>query len=377
MNLIKINLALVLVVLSMVSAFGQIGINTENPQSTLDISAASSNVAAGLITPRQTRQQLIDKAILYSINQRGAIVYVTDVSGGTSTATANIRRVGYYYYDGILWRPFGSASGNSEYNWLITGNGNLSTTRGTNYLGTTDDVDLVLKTNGAERMTVSSTGNVGVGASEPSNKLHLVDTSDPMKLEGLVVSSSSSDLPLVVGSDGMVKTGVFPSISIAPDDVGTVIVIDEKLVIAQEIAVLMADDFAFPASTTTPVAIGNLTDIIIDNGNSFASSSTTNSFSVEADGIYLITLNAQLISGIGTKPFVGVWCDTDNLWVAGVNDITRTSLQTYTLSTAINLYTSKTYSLRVGNTTSGTIPWKSSGYTGEGPIFFYSLKRLK
>lgn len=142
-------------------------------------------------------------------------------------------------------------------------------------------------------------------------------------------------------------------------------------------AVLMAADFAFPVSTTTPVAIGNLTTIIVDNENSFNATASTNSFSVKTDGVYLITMNAQLITGVGTKPFVGIWCDTDKAWVVGVNDVVSTALQTYTLSTAINLYASKTYSLRVGNTASGTIPWKSSGYTGEGPISFYSLKRLK
>ena len=250
-------------------------------------------------------------------------------------------------------------------------------THGVDYLGTTDGVDLVLKTNGTERMTVTSTGNVGIGAEAPSNKLHLKDTSDPMKVEGLAISSSSNDLPLVIGSDGTVRTGVFPSINIVPDDVGTVIAIDGKLIIAQEMAVLMAADFAFPVSTTTPVAIGNLTTIIVDNENSFNATASTNSFSVKTDGVYLITMNAQLITGVGTKPFVGIWCDTDKAWVVGVNDVVSTALQTYTLSTAINLYASKTYSLRVGNTASGTIPWKSSGYTGEGPISFYSLKRLK
>ncbi len=377
MNLIKINLALILLWLSSISTFGQIGINTENPQSTLDISADNSNVAAGLIAPRQTRQQLISKATSYSINQRGAIVYVTDVSGATSSATANITSVGYYYYDGSLWQPFGSGSGGSGDNWSINGNTNLSTAHGVDYLGTTDAVDLVLKTNGTERMTVTSTGNVGIGAEAPSNKLHLKDTSDPMKVEGLAISSSSNDLPLVIGSDGTVKTGVFPSINIVPDDVGTVIAIGGKLIIAQEMAVLMAADFAFPVSTTTPVAIGNLITIIVDNENSFNATASTNSFTVKTDGVYLITMNAQLITGVGTKPFVGIWCDTDKAWVVGVNDVVSTALQTYTLSTAINLYASKTYSLRVGNTASGTIPWKSSGYTGEGPISFYSLKRLR
>ena len=358
-------------------SFGQIGINTENPQSTLDVEADDTNAPAGIIAPRQTRQQLIDKATNYTVSQRGAIVYVTDVSGGTSAATAIITRVGYYYFDGNLWQRFSSSSSGSADSWSFTGNNGLSAIHGDNFVGTTDAVDIVLKTNAVERMTVSSSGNVGIGIAAPTHKLHVKDASDPMKVEGLAVSASSSDLPLVVGSDGVVRTGVFPSINIVPDDVGTVIVIEGKLRIAQEIAVLMTADFAFPVSSSMPVPIGNLTNVIVDNENFFNATTSTNSFTVEADGVYLVNMNAQLATTVGTKPFVGIWSNTDNAWVAGVNDIVTAALQTYTLATAINLYASKTYSLRVGNTSAGTIPWKSSGYTGEGPISFYTLKRLK
>lgn len=373
----KVTLVWIIFGLSTLSSFGQIGINNENPQSTLDVSDDNTNAPAGIIAPRQTRQQLIDKATNYSINQRGAIVYVTDVSGATSAATAVITRVGYYYFDGNVWQRFSNSSGGSADSWSITGNDGLSTTHGTNFVGTTDAVDLVLKTSGTERLTVSSAGNAGIGTTTPGSKLHVRDTSNPMKIEGLVVSSSNTDLPMVVGADGTIRTGVFPDIDIVPDDVGTVIAINGQLIIAQEIAVLMAADFVFPVSSTMPVAIGNLTTIIVDNENSFNASATTNSFTVGVDGVYLVTMNAQLTTTTGTKPFIGIWSNTDNAWVAGVNDIATTILQTYTLSTAINLSASKTYSLRVGNTATGTIPWKSSGYTGEGPISFYSLKRLK
>ena len=83
------------------------------------------------------------------------------------------------------------------------------------------------------------------------------------------------------------------------------------------------------------------------------------------------------------QPVIGIWCNTaevgypDGKWVARVNDVAASALQTYTLITAINMYASKTYSFRVAGAAAGTIPWKSSGYTGEGPISFYSLKRLR
>lgn len=381
MKIMKVSLILISACLSVSLAFGQVGVNTQNPQSTLDVSADNSIVAAGIIAPRQTCQQLIAKAAGYTVNQKGAIVYVTDISGGTSTATANITEIGYYYFDGMLWQPFSSSSSGSPDNWSTNGNSGLSATHGTNYWGTTDAVDLVLKTNGTERMTVSSSGNVGIGTASPGNKLHIKDTANPMKVEGLVASGSADDLPMVVAPDGTVRTGTFPVVNLVPDDVGTVIAIGGKLLVAQEITVLMTADFSFGVSPTVPPRIGNLTNIIIDNKNSFVSNSTTNSFRVEADGVYLVTMNVQMATT--GKPVIGIWCDTpetsypDGKWVARVNDEAASTLQTYTLITAINMYASKTYSFRVAGAATGTIPWKSSGYTGEGPISFYSLKRLK
>ncbi len=381
MRTIKVSLAWMFIWLFTSTISGQVGINTQNPQSTLDVSADNSTVAPGVIAPRQTRQQLIAKAAGYTVNQKGAIVYVTDISGAGSTATSNITQVGYYYYDGSLWQPFTSSSSASVDSWSTTGNSGLSATHGSNYLGTTDAVDLVLKTNGIERMTVTSTGNVGIGTATPSNKLHIKDTTNPMKIEGLVASGSTDDRPMVVGLDGTVRTGTFPVVNLVPDDVGTVIAIDGKLLVAQEITVLMTADFSFSVSPTVPPAIGNLTNVIIDNKNSFTSNSTTNSFRVEADGVYLVTMNVQMATS--GQPVIGIWCNTaevgypDGKWVARVNDVAASALQTYTLITAINMYASKTYSFRVAGAAAGTIPWKSSGYTGEGPISFYSLKRLR
>jgi hypothetical protein len=49
--------------------------------------------------------------------------------------------------------------------WLLTGNS--GTTPGTNFIGTTDAADWVIKTNNAERMRFLSTGNAGIGTTAP------------------------------------------------------------------------------------------------------------------------------------------------------------------------------------------------------------------
>ncbi len=67
--------------------------------------------------------------------------------------------------------PAGSGSG-----WQLTGNG--STNPGTNFIGTTDNKDFVVKTNATERMRVLSSGYVGIGTATPE-KLFEVKGSHP------------------------------------------------------------------------------------------------------------------------------------------------------------------------------------------------------
>lgn len=52
------------------------------------------------------------------------------------------------------WQP-ASASSNS---WLLTGN--AGTSSGTNFLGTTDAQDLVMKTNNTEQLRITASGNI-------------------------------------------------------------------------------------------------------------------------------------------------------------------------------------------------------------------------
>ncbi len=55
--------------------------------------------------------------------------------------------------------------------WLTTGN--TGTTVGTNFLGTTDNISLAVKTNNTEKMRITNTGFVGIGTSTPQRLLHL------------------------------------------------------------------------------------------------------------------------------------------------------------------------------------------------------------
>ncbi len=79
--------------------------------------------------------------------------------------------------------------------WSLFGNG--GTTPGTNFLGTTDAQDLVIKTNNAEVMRIQSGGNVGIGTASPSHTLDVVGSlqvSGTADLDGAVNVAGTSTL---------------------------------------------------------------------------------------------------------------------------------------------------------------------------------------
>lgn len=74
-------------------------------------------------------------------------------------------------YYGSFWRLVGIHSGAST-GWMLLGN--LGTTAGTNFVGTTDAQDLVFKSNSSESMRIqTSTNNVGIGTASPAQLLEV------------------------------------------------------------------------------------------------------------------------------------------------------------------------------------------------------------
>src|SRR5215831_1256499 len=60
----------------------------------------------------------------------------------------------------------------AQTNWSITGNS--ATSPGTNFIGTTDSKDVVVKTNGTEAVRVSKSQSVGIGTSAPAATLDIL-----------------------------------------------------------------------------------------------------------------------------------------------------------------------------------------------------------
>ncbi|MES2764116.1 MAG: tail fiber domain-containing protein [Bacteroidota bacterium] len=115
---------------------------------------------------------LVPRVALTAINAAGPItlpatsllVYNTATAGAGATAVSP----GFYYWDGAKWVSFGGQNGRD---WSLTGN--PGTVAGTNFLGTTDAIDLVIKTNNTERMRFLSGGSIGIGTTVPNYALEM------------------------------------------------------------------------------------------------------------------------------------------------------------------------------------------------------------
>lgn len=96
----------ILAMIIFILAKSQVGINEKMPKATLDVAASPTDMTKvdGLIPPRIAGNDLKSKDALYTIEQKGTIVYTETPVTSPSTKTGNITNEGYYYFDGTLWQ---------------------------------------------------------------------------------------------------------------------------------------------------------------------------------------------------------------------------------------------------------------------------------
>ena len=154
---------------------------------------------------------------LYSVNNSLQLTPL-NVGIGTNSPSAQLHTTGTIRHDNLSLSNAQTrvlvtdASGNLFYRdastigsqgaWLL--NGNAGTNPTTNFIGTTDNVNLTIRTNNLPRMTVLSGGNVGVGLVAPKVQFHVTD------------AAGSGALPFpyetaVVERNGDLKLGVYSS----------------------------------------------------------------------------------------------------------------------------------------------------------------------
>jgi len=107
-----------------------------------------------------------DKGVLIPRVSLTSLTSYAPITGGGPTESMLVYNTnattgkGYYYWNGSRWVKL-LVTGVPADAWLITGN--AGTTAGTHFVGTTDNVSLVFKTNNTERMRILNTKEVIIG----------------------------------------------------------------------------------------------------------------------------------------------------------------------------------------------------------------------
>ncbi len=127
-----------------------------NPNSVLEIESTNK----GLLLPRLSLSSTTSATPLSSFVS-GMFVY--------NTSTVNDVSQGIYYSDGTKWIRVNSSSGSNF--WSRSGNNSTLPTN--DFLGTTDNAPLILKTKNTEQLRITENGNVGIGTSTPTATLQI------------------------------------------------------------------------------------------------------------------------------------------------------------------------------------------------------------
>jgi hypothetical protein len=129
------------------SAFAQVGIGIPTPAdaSVLDVTSSTK----GVLVPRMSISNLATIAPVTGGSTTSLLVYNTNTTTGP----------GFFFWNGSRWTPIDGGN-----DWQTSGNAstNPGTGAGENYLGTSDNTNLIVATDGTERMVVENDGQVSV-----------------------------------------------------------------------------------------------------------------------------------------------------------------------------------------------------------------------
>ncbi|RLJ31843.1 hypothetical protein CLU97_1284 [Chryseobacterium sp. 7] len=174
--------------------FGQVGINTASPESTLDIRAKNHlgtvSPTDGVLVPRVN-----DLSVNGSVN--GQLVYLISDTGSFTK--------GFYYWNGTVWTGFGGASGDNTNDAWINDSSNVMVKLGTQSDGTTTRIagtDFVAKDNGA----------VGIGTASPNASaiLDISATNKGVLVPRVALANSTDQVTIPSPATGLLayNTGV-------------------------------------------------------------------------------------------------------------------------------------------------------------------------
>ena len=155
---------------------GNVGIGTITPNEKLTV--------AGVISSSNVVYALGGNSNLW--NSAYATVNSISANGATTYTTVNA--------NSASWSSVYSTVCATSANYILDG-GN---TKGANiFIGTNDNYNLNLETAGTTKMTVTSSGNVGVGTTSPTNLLHIYSEATSGAAQLLVQNDTNTTVPIM------------------------------------------------------------------------------------------------------------------------------------------------------------------------------------
>lgn len=171
----KSNFSILFCFFSFLFSYSQVGIGNTNPQAALDVTSTTD----GLLIPR---------VALTTTTASAPVLTITTSEMVYNTATAGDVTPGYYYWNGTKWVKFTVSTATSDA-WQILGN--AGTVAGTNFLGTTDNVDLIFKRNNIQAGKLHATNtSFGVNALAPTT---LRNRNTAIGVEALYLNDGGDD----------------------------------------------------------------------------------------------------------------------------------------------------------------------------------------
>ncbi|WP_294205085.1 hypothetical protein [uncultured Chryseobacterium sp.] len=352
-------------------ACAQVGINTLDPQATLDVVGFPSITTKldGVIAPRLSGDQLRQKT--YTGSQTGAIVYVTAADSNPGGQTAGVLSAGYYYFDGSKWSQFGA-------DWHTTGNTGTSPTTSTlgtditsgNYLGTADDQKLILATKKNVKGILDSNGNFQGGNTNTSGPY----ASFTWGSNNVLGNTTSSNIALGRDNTVSAQAANFPGVAIGMKNTAAngakVIGNSNTATGATTLIFGNGNDIVNSSGITFGNGNTNSGGIIVGSGNTATTNTVAFGANASANGSYALALGfsaqasaSQSVYGNTAHVFTGQGAVGSVITDVGVNMVPNANnFADLEVSKAILIKSSTRPACDASN--AGTIIYELSGNTG-------------